>query len=93
MRDAGEPHQFDVAVQHQLLGDRRPTRQPETAAAGAFVHHCTDGECLDLTVLRQRDVEAVGVFERSTHQQRILHTVAVVGEELDASRGELSRMG
>ena len=80
-RHPGEPHQFDVAVQHQLLGDRRPSRQAEATAAVALVHHRARREPLDLAVLRQRDAEPVGVLERSTHQQRILHAVAVVGEQ------------
>ena len=41
---AGEPGQLDVAVDHQLLGDRRPAGQAELAAAAALVHHRPLGE-------------------------------------------------
>ena len=92
-RHAGEPHQFDVAVQHQLLGDRRPSRQAQAAAAVALVHHCARREALDLAVLRQRDAEPVGILERSTHEERVLHPVAVVGEQLHTGTGELGERG
>ena len=43
----------------------------------------------DLAVLGERDVEAERVLERPAHQQRVLHAVAVVGEDPHAGRGEL----
>ena len=86
--DAGQSHQFDVAVDHQLLGDRRPARQPEAAAARSLVHHRTRGEPGDLAVLGERDPEAVGVLERPAHEERVLHAVAVVGEDPHAGRGQ-----
>ena len=45
--------QLDVAVDHQLLGDRRPAGQAEVAAARALVHHRALGEAGDLAVLGQ----------------------------------------
>ncbi len=92
-RHTGEPHQFDVAVQHQFLGDRRPSRQAEAAATVTLVHHRARREALDLAVLRQRDAEPVGILQRSTHQQRILHPVAVVGEQRHTGARELGERG
>ena len=91
--DAGEPHQLDVAVDHQLLGDRRPAGQAEPAAARPFVHHRALGEPFDLAVLGERDPEPVGVLEGPAHQQRVLHAVAVVGEDPHAGVGELGERG
>jgi hypothetical protein len=87
---AGEPTQLDVAVHHQLLGERWPTRQTETAAAGTLVHHRAGRECADLAVLGERDVECSRVLQRSTHQLRVLHAVAVVGEQAHAGGGEFA---
>ena len=82
--------QLDVAMDHQLLGDRRPAGQAEVAAARALVHHRTLGQRGDLAVLRQRDVEGARVLERVPHQLRILHAVAVVGEQVDSGSSELA---
>ena len=87
--DAGESDELDVAVEHQLFGDRRPARHAHRAAAFAFVHHGTFGEPGDLTVLGEGDTEAAGVLQRPPHQQRILHAGAVVGEEVHTGSGEL----
>ena len=54
------------------------------------MHDGAGGEPFDLAVLGQRDAEAVGVLERPPHQQRILHAVAVVGEDLDADCREFA---
>ena len=71
---AGQPGQLDVAVDHQLLGECRPARKAELAAALPFVHHGTSGEGTDLAVLGEDDVEADGVLHRPAHQQGVLHT-------------------
>ena len=92
-RRAGEPRQLDVAVDHQLLGERRPAGQAELAAALPFVHHGTGGEGADLAMLGEDDVEAEGVLHRPAHQQRVLHAGAVVGEQVDAGVGELAERG
>ncbi len=86
--DAGESHQLDVAVEHQFLGDRRPAGQAEPAAARSFVHHGALGEPFDLAVLGQGDPEPIGVLEGPTHQERVLHAVAVVGEDPHAGVSE-----
>ena len=60
------------------------------AAARALVHHRALGERGDLAVLGQGDVEGAGVLERMAHQLRILHAVAVVGEQVHAGGGQLA---
>ena len=89
MRAAGEPGQLDVAVDHQLLGHRRPAGQAELAAAAALVHHRPVGQPGDLAVLGQHHVEAERVLHRPAHQQRVLHAVAVVGEDAHAGVDQL----
>jgi hypothetical protein len=89
-RHTGEADELDVAEHHQLLGQRRPTGQAEMAAARALVHHRTLGERRRLAVLGERDAEGPGVLQRPTHERRILHAVAVVGEQLHAGRSEFA---
>ena len=43
----------------------------------------------DLAVLGEHDVEPERVLHRPAHQQRVLHAVAVVGEQVDPGRDEL----
>ena len=43
----------------------------------------------DLAVLGEHDAEPERVLQRPAHQQRVLHAVAVVGEEAHAGGGEL----
>ena len=43
-----------------------------------------------LAVLGQRDAEALGVVEGTSHERAVLHAGAVVGEERDAERGQLA---
>ena len=64
---------------------------PNVGAALALVHDGTLGEPLHLAVLRQHDAEVGGVLERTTHQQRVLDAVAVVGEQVDTGRGQLGQ--
>ncbi len=54
---ARETGQLDVAMDHQLLGDARPAREAEPAAARALVHDRALGEPGDLAVLGERDAE------------------------------------
>ena len=89
-RRAGEAGQLDVAMDHQLLGDRRPAGHAELAAALPFVHHRPVGQGADLAVLGEHDVEPERVLHRPAHQQRVLHAVAVVGEQAHAGVGELA---
>ncbi len=86
----GEPGQLDVAMDHQLLGDRRPAGQAELAAAVPLVHHRALRERGDLAVLGEDDVEAERVLHRPAHQQRVLHAVAVVGEDPHARGDQLA---
>ena len=86
---SGEAGELDVAVDHQLLGDRRPAGQSELAAAAALVHHRPLGEPSHLAVLGEDDVEPERVLHRPAHQQRVLHAVAVVGEDPHAGGDEL----
>ena len=86
---AGETRQLDVAMDHQLLGDARPAREAEPAAARALVHDCALGEPGDLAVLGERDAETQRVLEGATHQQRVLHAIAVVGEQRDTGGRQL----
>ena len=86
---AGQSGQLDVAVDHQLLGDRGPAGQAELAAAPSLVHDRPPGEAGDLAVLGEHHVEAQRVLHRPAHQQRVLHAVAVVGEDAHAGGGEL----
>ncbi len=76
-------------MDHQLLGDARPAREAEPAAALALVHDRALGEAGDLAVLGERDAETERVLERPTHQQRVLHAVAVVGEQRDTGGRQL----
>ena len=65
----------------------------ELAAAAALVHHRPLGEPGDLAVLGEHDVEPERVLQRPAHQQRVLHAVAVVGEEPHAGGGQLGERG
>ena len=44
-------------MDHQLLGDARPAREAEPAAALTLVHDGALGEAGDLAVLGERDAE------------------------------------
>ena len=68
--------------------DGHPGR-PSRLQHVALVHHRAFGEPGHLAVLGERDAEVERVLERPAHQQRILHAVAVVGEEVHAGGGEL----
>ena len=57
----------------------------------ALVHHGTLGEPFDLAVLGEHDAEIGGVLDRPPHQERILHTVAVVGEDVHAGIGQFGK--
>ena len=67
-RGSGQSHELDVTEQHQLLGERRPARQPQPAAARTLVHHRSLGERRHLAVLRQHHTERLRVLERAPHQ-------------------------
>ena len=57
------------------------------------MHHRAFGQPGDLAVLGERDVEPERVLERTSHQQRVLHAVAVVGEDPHADGGEFGERG
>ena len=80
-------------MDHQLLGECWPARKAELAAALPLVHHGTSGEGTDLAMLGEDDVEAAGVLHRPAHQQGVLHTGSVVGEQVDAGLCELAERG
>ena len=86
----GEAAQLDVAVDHQLLGERRPAGEAELAAAVPLVHHRSAREPGHLAVLGEHHVQAERVLHRPAHQQRVLHAVAVVGEDPHAGGDELA---
>ena len=90
---AREPYELDVTVHHELLRQRRPSRKAEPAAARPFVHHGTLGQAGDLAVLGERDAEPAGVLERPAHEERVLHAIAVVGEDAHADRGQFGEGG
>ncbi len=52
------------------------------------MHHGPLGQPGDLAVLGERDVEPAGVLEGPAHEERVLHAVAVVGEDPHADRGQ-----
>ena len=79
-------HEFDVTLQHQHLGDCRPTGQSETRRTTALVHDCPVGEPRHFAVLRESHVELAGMLESSTHDQRVLDTIPVVREHSDTRR-------
>ena len=89
-RHTGEADQLDVAEQHQLLGQGRPAGQAEAAAARALVHHRALRERADLAVLGEHDAERLRVLQRAAHQLRVLHAVAVVGEQVHARGAQLA---
>jgi len=87
---SGQADQLNVPVYHQLLGDCGPTGQSEVAAAVTLVHNRSVGELLYFAVLRHRDAQPLRVLECSTHEQRVLDAVSVVGEEPDPDLRQLS---
>ena len=76
----GEQH---VASDDGFFGNAGPSREAELVRQGALVHLGTEGESRFLGVLRDDATERRDVFERATHEQRIVHAVTVVGEDPD----------
>ena len=69
-----------VAGDHCLLGHRRPAGQPEPARELALVHLGALGQPRLLGVLGDDAVERLDVLQRTAHQHRVVHALAVVGE-------------
>ena len=88
-RRAGESHEFDVAQDHELFGQRRSTDQSESPAQGPFVHRAAGRQSLVLAVLGEANAEGLGVGEGAPHHRRVLHAEAVVGEESHPEGGHL----
>ncbi len=72
--------------------------QPEAAGEIALVHLRALGQPRLLGVLGDDAVEGLDVLQRASHQHRVVHAVAVVGEHPDPGRGvghgaELGELG
>ncbi len=75
---------------HRLLGGRRHTRDAQATRPGSLVHCTAGGQRGVLTVLGQRDAEALGVVQRPPHEGAVLHTRSVVGEQRHAEVRQLA---
>ncbi len=84
----GEQH---VAGDDRLLGDRRPAAEPELAGDLALVHLGALGQPGLLGVLGDDAVEGLHVLQRAAHDDRVVHALAVVGEDPDVRRGLVHR--
>jgi len=77
---AGETAELDVAIDLELLAERRPAEHAEAGARTAFVDDAARGERLDLAVGDGDAVELGDVLHAGAHHAGALHAVAVVGE-------------
>ena len=66
---------------------------PSSLQQRALVHHRPGRQAGDLAVLGEHHVEAERVLHRPAHQQRVLHAVAVVGEDPHAGVDQLGVRG
>ena len=90
----GEAHQLDVA--HGPSAPRPRDGQPGRPRRLQHSPSCITAPRVSgssLAVLGERDVEPRGVLQRTAHQLRVLHAVAVVGEHPHAGAGQLAERG
>ena len=80
----GQQH---VAGDDRLLGHSGPARQADLGGDDALVHLRALGEARLLRVLGHYAVERLDVLQRATHEDRVVHALAVVGEDADAGGG------
>ena len=79
-RALGEADELDVAVDLELLGQRRPAEHAQARGGAALVDHAVAGEGLDLAVGKGDAVELGDVLHAGAHHAGALDAVAVVGE-------------
>ena len=79
-RAAGHAAELDVAVDLELLAERRPAEHAEARGGAALVDDAVRGERLDLAVRGDDLVELAHVLHAGAHHAGALDAVAVVGE-------------
>ena len=70
-----------VTGNDRLLGNRRPTREPEDARKPALVHLGVLGEPRFLRMLRDNPTEGLHVLQRPPHEHGVMDALAVVAED------------
>ena len=92
-RALGEAGQLDVAVDLELLGERRPAEHAEARGGAALVDDAVAGERLDLAVGERDAVELCDVLHAGAHHAGALNAVAVIGEGAGALDDHIADLG
>ena len=92
-RAVGKAHELDVAVDLELLGQRRPAEHAEARGGAALVDDAVARERLDLAVGKGDAVELRDVLHAGAHHAGGLDTVAVVGEGAGALDDHVADLG
>ena len=89
---AGEAREGEVAHDHELLGLRRLTGDPEARRPLALVHVAAGREHRVLAVLGQDDglAQAAGVLHGPAHETSVRDARPVIGEEAHPELGHLA---
>ena len=90
---AGHAAELDVAVDLQLLAQRRPAEHAEARGGAALVDDAVRGERLDLAVRGDDLVELAHVLHAGAHHAGALDAVAVVGERDGALHDHVTDLG
>ena len=77
--DFGFLDKLNIAPEHHFFGKAVKPRQAKHRRIIARIHHAAFAEAVILTMLGDDGIEHAGIFQRTKHHGRILHTLAVVG--------------
>ena len=92
-RALGKTDELDVAVDLELLGERRPAEHAQARGGAALVDDAVARERLDLAVRERDAVELGDVLHAGAHHAGGLHAVAVIGEGRGAGVGHVADLG